>query len=175
MVSSGFGVISSPVVGGESTPFHELGASWSEEVDLVDRRGPARSPGGVRDWCLSFVMGVCLRKCMSDIGGCGSASLIVVGLSSLRDHVSAGCIFVGTHCALMVHCLSFRSCSICLSVLLRKGDVFGYPLMKACLAGRQSVSHRMGVGVLGGVCWSAFRNASVSSPGMELLVLAVPV
>ena len=112
---------------------------------------------------------------MSVVGGCGSTNLIVVGLSFLRDHLSAGCIFVGTHCDLIVHCLFFKRSSICLNVLLRNGDACEYPLMKACLAGRQSVSHRMGVGVLSGVCWSAFRNASVSSPGMDLLFCVVPV
>ena len=101
--------------------------------------------------------------------------MVSVGLSFLRDHLSAGCIFVGTHWALIVQCLSFSITAICLSMLLRNGDDCVYHLMNAFLAGRQSVSQRMGVGVFGGVCWSALRNASVSRPGMDLLFCAAPV
>jgi len=100
--------------------------------------------------------------------------LVSIGSSSLRDHVSAGWILVGTQIALIVQFLFLSSCLIICSMLLRNGAVDEYPLMNACLAGRQSVIHSIGVGVFIGACCSALRKASVSSAGMELQLLALP-
>ena len=113
-------------------------------------------------------------KSKSGCGGCGSASFVSVGSSSLRDHVSAGWIMVGTQIALIVQFLFLISCLMICIMSLRKGAVFEYPLMNACLAGKQSVIHSIGVGVSIGVCCSALSNAIVSSAGMELQLLALP-